>query len=207
MVDDGRHNLDDSTCNTSRFYLVTSIIIGLHPVYINRSRLTESVPAGIFLKRPEDLVRVCCQHDPKREGEEVKDTRWTPRRQEIHRHYSLCLCQQTTMAADEDENETPSPKKRARSVRATLIDHTYYNYSDVTVEDVEKERDARDREQEERAGLFATRGGSNSNRGVRVQQPTRRERRAKAKKFPTKLHEIVSNADYRYIIRWMVRRF
>eukprot|EP01082_Thalassiosira_pseudonana_P001304 g1710.t1 g1710 contig10:2637412-2639558(+) len=96
-----------------------------------------------------------------------------------------------------------APKKRARSVRATLIDHTYYNYSDVTVEDVEKELDARDREQEGRAGLVATRGGSNSNQGERLQQPTRRGRRAKAKKFPTKLHEIVSNADYRYIIRWM----
>eukprot|EP01082_Thalassiosira_pseudonana_P001281 g1715.t1 g1715 contig10:2653276-2655399(-) len=107
------------------------------------------------------------------------------------------------MAADDDENETPSPKKRARSVRANLIDHTYYNYSDVTVEDVENELDARDREQEGRARLFATRGGSNSNQGERLQQPTRRERRAKAKKFPTKLHEIVSNADYRYIIRWM----
>ena len=82
--------------------------------------------------------------------------------------------------------EGSSPK---RAIVSSLIDHTYHNFSTDTDEEIDLELERRRQQQLKDADANEK------------DLPTAHRRGAG--KFPRKLHEIVSNPEYRHIIRWM----
>jgi hypothetical protein len=76
----------------------------------------------------------------------------------------------------------PDRPKTKRKVVQSLIDHTYYNCSLVNVEEELARR--------------------SSQRHHKYKNPNRK---GLTTNFPAKLHKILSNPEFRHIIRWMVR--